>query len=96
VVLANYDQLRQIVVEEATNAGFSSLTEVKPSQYNNWEGRLNFTTRQDKFRAEITRDGDKYSLYMHGGATSADLDGAIKAITARVSELNRLAPKPQG
>jgi len=93
VVVNNYDSLRKIVIEEATNNGFSNLTEVKPSKYNNWEGRINFINNNDIFKAEILKDGDKYLLYMHGGTTSANLDGAIQAITQRVNELNKL-PAP--
>jgi len=92
VVVNNYDKLRSIIVEEATNNGFSNLTEVKPSQYNNWEGKLSFVTHSDKFMAEIIRDGNKYSLYMHGGTTTANVDGAIRAITQRVAELNNFVP----
>lgn len=87
LVVNNYDAIRTIVIEEAKNNGFSNLTEVKPSKYNDWEGKLNFITGNDKFRVEIKKDGEKFALYMHGGATSGNLDGAIKAITARVNEL---------
>ena len=87
LVVNNYDAIRTIVIEEAKNNGFSNLTEVKPSKYNDYEGKLNFITDADIFKVEIKKDGENFSLYMHGGATSGNLDGAIKAITARVSEI---------
>ena len=90
--VSNYPKIKEIVVEEAANNGFGTLTsEVKPSQYNNWKGKLFFQLKTaagtDQLWVEFSqRDGD-IDVWVHGAGMRANADSASKAISARLSQL---------
>lgn len=89
---ANYTSVKQIVVEEAANNGFSQLTsEVRPSEFNGWKGQLYFAlvtpNGTDQLFVEFLRQGEGVSVHMHGAGTRANPDSASKAIAARLRQL---------
>ena len=46
VFINKYIVIKKVIIEEAANGGFASLTgEIKPSQYNNWSGQLYFSLK---------------------------------------------------
>jgi len=90
--VANYPKIKKIIVEEAANNGFGALTsEVKPSEYNNFEGRLFFqlktTNGMDQLFADFKRTENGVNIWIHGGGTRANPDSAAKAIEARLKHL---------
>ena len=91
VTFDQYDKIKRIVVEEAANNGFSTLTsEVKPSEHNGWKGQLYFKlvtpAGTDQLYAEMSKRDGHIMLYIHGGGTRANPDRAIKAIRARLEK----------
>lgn len=87
-----YDTIKQIVLEEAANHGYSQLTsEVKPSKFTTGKARLYFAVKTgagtDTFTVEFRPAASGVEVYMHGGGTKADAKGAIRAIAARLQEL---------
>ena len=92
LLVNQYDAIKKIVIEEAANNGFYPFPiEVKPSQFNNWKGQLYFSRATpmgtDQLFVNFKSQGDKISVYMYGAGTKASPDSAIKAITARLSQL---------
>jgi len=88
----NYSKIKEIVVEEAANNGFGTLTsEVKPSQYNNWEGQLFFQLKTaggtDQLWAEFSRGDGGIAVWVHGAGIRGNANSASKAIAARLSQL---------
>ena len=91
-VATNYPRIKQIVVEEAANNGFSQLTsEIKPSAYNDWKGQLFFQLETvngtDQLFVEFKKVDTGISVYVHGAGTRSNPDSAAKAIEARLSQL---------
>ena len=91
VFINKYSVIKKVIIEEAANGGFASLTgEIKPSQYNNWTGQLYFSLKTpngtDQFYAKFEKmlQGDKVQLFMHGSGTRTNPDSAIKAINGRL------------
>ncbi|MDD4909911.1 MAG: hypothetical protein PHR44_04440 [Candidatus Omnitrophica bacterium] len=92
LIVNQYDTIKEIVIEEAANNGFSHLvSEVKPSQFNNWRGQLYFALKTpsgtDQLYVKLGKKGDQFSVYMYGAGTRANPDSAIKAITTRLNQL---------
>jgi hypothetical protein len=89
---AKYATIKQIVVEEAANNGFSTLTsEVKPSQYNDWKGRLFFQLKTaggtDQLFVDFKKMPEGISVYAHGAGIRGNANSACKAISARLGQL---------
>jgi hypothetical protein len=89
---AKYATIKQIVVEEAANNGFSTLTsEVKPSQYNDWKGRLFFQLKTvhgtDQLFVDFKKTPEGITVWTHGAGTRGDASSASKAIAARLGQL---------
>ncbi len=89
---AKYATIKQIVVEEAANNGFSTLTsEIKPSQYNDWKGRLFFQLKTaggtDQLFIDFKKTPEGISVYAHGGGIRGNANSACKAIAARLGQL---------
>jgi hypothetical protein len=89
---AKYSTIRQIVIEEAANNGFSTLTsEIKPSEYNNWKGRFFFqlitANGTDQFFVDFKKTPEGISVWTHGAGTRGDASSAAKAIAARLGQL---------
>ena len=87
-----YETVRTIIIEEAANNGFGTpASEIKPSKYNDYKGRVYFklTTGMgtDQLTVELEPKGGKVSVYIHGAGTKGNADGAVKAITARLEQL---------
>lgn len=87
-----YSSIRQIVIEEAANNGFSTLTsEVKPSQFNGWKGRLFFQLvtpeGTDQLFVDFEKKTEGVSVWVHGAGTRGNANSAAKAIAARLSQL---------
>lgn|GEM_PF-1217510 len=92
VFATKYSTIKQIVVEEAANNGFSDLTsEVKPSQYNDWKGSLFFQLKTangtDQLFVDFQKEADGVSVRVHGAGTRGNANSAAKAIAARLSQL---------
>lgn len=92
LVTNQYDTIRQIVIEEAAKNGFPTLrSEVKPTELNNWKGKLYFTyftgLGWDNLTVKIKRKGDKFDVDMVGAATKANVKGAIEGIKTRLGTL---------
>lgn len=91
VFAAKYEAIKRIVLEEAANNGFGQLTsEVKPSEFNGWKGKLYFAlvtpNGTDQLFVEFQRQGDSVSVYTHGAGTRANPDSAARAIEARLRQ----------
>lgn len=89
---AKYSTIKQIVIEEAANNGFSTLTsEIKPSQYNNWKGRFFFqlTTAggTDQLFVDFKKAPEGISVWTHGAGIRGNANSASKAIAARLGQL---------
>ncbi len=89
---SKYSSIRQIVIEEAANNGFSTLTsEVKPSQFNGWEGQLFFQlvtpNGTDQLFVEFEKKNEGVSVWAHGAGTRGNASSAAKSISARLSQL---------
>ena len=87
-----YAQIRQIVIEEAANNGYGQPTqEVKPSTYNNWRGILAFRVQtlhgHDNLQVRVERQGSELVLKFVAAGAVANADSAVKAIKARVAQL---------
>ena len=88
LVQSKYNTIKKIVLEEAANNGFSQLTsEIKPSEYNEWKGKLYFALKTPHGTDQLSVEFNKDAVYMHGGGTRSNPDSAIKAIRARIDEL---------
>ncbi len=92
VFSSSYAHIKSIVLEEAANNGFSQLTsEVKPSEFNQWKGKMYFAlvtpNGTDQLFVEFQRQGDSVSVNIHGAGTRGNPDSAAKAITARLRQL---------
>ena len=88
----NYPRIKQIVVEEAANNGFGTLTsEVKPSQFNGWKGKFFFSlvtpNGTDQLFVEFEKKDEGIAVHIHGGGTRTNPDSASKAIAARLGQL---------
>jgi len=88
----NYPEMRRIIIEEAANNGFGTLTsEVKPSQYNDWKGQLFFalvtSNGTDQLFVEFERQANGVGIWIHGAGTRANPESAAKAISARLIRL---------
>lgn len=88
----NYPQVKQIVIEEAANNGFGTLTsEVKPSEFNNWEGELFFQLKTangtDQLFVTFRNLPQGVDIWVHGAGTRSNPDSAAKAIAARLTKL---------
>jgi hypothetical protein len=93
VVESQYDAIRAIIVEEAANNGYGAAptSEIKPSQYNNYKGKIYYALKTgagtDQFTVELKPSDDgKVSVYMNGGGTKGDPRAAMKAITDRLAQ----------
>mgnify|MGYP001588631348 FL=1 len=89
---SKYSSIRKIVIEEAANNGFSTLTsEVKPSQFNGWKGQLFFQlvtpNGTDQLFVEFEKKNEGVSVWAHGAGTRGNASSAAKSITARLSQL---------
>ncbi len=87
-----YSTIKQVVVQEAANNGFSELTaEIKPSEFNDWKGSLFFQLKTgngtDQLFVEFAKANGGISVYTHGAGTRANANSAAKAIKARLSQL---------
>ncbi|MCA1773831.1 MAG: hypothetical protein LC677_14985, partial [Halomonas sp.] len=87
-----YPQIKKIATEEAANYGFSDLTsEVKPSQFNDYKGRLFFqletTNGTDQLFVDFSPDPQGVAVKVHGAGTRGDADAAAQAISARLKKL---------
>ncbi|KAF0221284.1 MAG: hypothetical protein FD174_422 [Geobacteraceae bacterium] len=88
LVKNKYEIIKKIVLEEAANNGFSQLTsEIKPSQYNDWKGKLYFALMTPNGTDQLFIEFNKDSVYMHGAGTRTNPDSAIKAIRAKIDQL---------
>ena len=90
--IRNYPRIKSIVIEEAANNGFGTLTsEVKPSEFNDWKGQLFFSlvtpNGTDQLFVEFERKADGVGIWVHGAGTRGNPDSAAKAISARLSKL---------
>lgn len=90
--IRNYPRIKSIVIEEAANNGFGTLTsEVKPSEFNDWKGQLFFSlvtpNGTDQLFVEFERKADGVVIWVHGAGTRGNPDSAAKAISARLSKL---------
>jgi hypothetical protein len=88
----NYPQIKQIAIEEAANNGFGTLTsEVKPSEFNNWEGelffQLNTANGTDQLFVTFRNLPQGVDIWVHGAGTRSNPDSAAKAIAARLTQL---------
>jgi hypothetical protein len=89
LIVNKYDTLKEIVIEEAKNNGFTQLTsEIKPSKYNDQKGRLFFQLVTPHGTDQLFVDFDNGNIYMHGAGLRSNPESAIKAITFRINELN--------
>ena len=91
-ITSNYAQVKQIVLEEAANNGFKELTsEIRPSEYNGYEGRLFFQLKTpagtDQLFVDFKKTDVGVSVNVHGAGTRSNPDSAAKAIQARLSRL---------
>ena len=91
-LLKNYPQIKQIVIEEAANNGFGTLTsEVKPSEFNNWEGELFFQLKTangiDQLFVTFRNRPQGVDIWVHGAGTRSNPDSAAKAISARLAKM---------
>ena len=91
VTFEQYNKIKTIIVEEAGSNGFGTLTsEVKPSEYNNWEGQLYFKlvtpNGTDQLFAKLSKKEDQIMVYINGAGTRANPDSAAKAIRARMAK----------
>ncbi len=89
---SKYSSIKQIVIEEAANNGFSTLSsEVKPSQYNGWDGRLFFQlvtpNGTDQLFVDFKKSAEGISVWAHGAGTRGNANSATKAIAARLGQL---------
>jgi hypothetical protein len=87
-----YSTIKQIVIEEAANNGFSTLTsEIKPSEYNNWKGRFFFQLKTaggtDQLFVDFKKTPEGISVWTHGAGIRGDANSAAKAIAARLGQL---------
>jgi hypothetical protein len=87
-----YEAVRAVILEEASNNGFGTpASEVKPSKYNDYKGRIYFKLQTgmgtDQLTVELEPKDGKVLLYVHGAGTKGNADGAVKAITARLEQL---------
>jgi hypothetical protein len=87
-----YSNIRQIVIEEAANNGFSTLTsEVKPSEFNSWKGRLFFqlvtANGTDQLFVDFEKKAGGVSVWAHGAGTRGNASSAAKAIAARLGQM---------
>lgn len=88
LVQSKYDKIKKIVLEEAANNGFSQLTsEIKPSEFNEWKGKLYFALKTPNGTDQLFVEFDRDSVYMHGAGTRSNPDSAIKGIRARIDKL---------
>lgn len=89
---SKYPSIRQVVIDEAANNGFSTLTsEVKPSEFNAWKGRLFFQlvtpNGTDQLFVDFERKAGGVSVWAHGAGTRGNANSAAKAIAARLRQL---------
>ncbi|MCX5850285.1 MAG: hypothetical protein NTW65_12690 [Deltaproteobacteria bacterium] len=89
---SKYSSIKKIVMEEAANNGFSTLTsEIKPSKYNDWEGRLFFQlvtpNGTDQLFVDFKKKPEGVSVWVHGAGTRGNANSAAKAISARLNKL---------
>jgi len=88
---ANYFRIKKIVIEEAASNGFSELTsEIKPSQFNDWNGQLFFSLvtahGTDQLFVEFEKKANGIGVWIHGGGTRSNPNSAAKAIQARLKK----------
>ena len=88
---ANYIRIKKIVIEEAANNGFRELTsEIKPSQFNDWNGQLFFSlvtpNGTDQLFVEFEKKVNGISVWIHGAGTRSNPKSAAKAIQARLKK----------
>ena len=91
VSFEQYDKIKHIVIEEAASNGYSKLmSEVKPSEYNNWKGELYFKTETiygtDQLTVEFEKVGEGISVYIHGAGIRGNAESATKAILGRLDK----------
>ncbi len=87
--VSQYDQIRQVLIEEARNNGFGALQqEVKPSELNGWKGLFYFTARtpygEDNLTVKLERVGGRLEINVIAGAMRASADGFLRAINSRL------------
>ncbi len=87
--MSQYDQIRQVLIEEARNNGFGALQqEVKPSELNGWKGLFYFTARtpygEDNLTVKLERVGGRLEINVIAGAMRASADGFLRAINSRL------------
>lgn len=92
LVDSKYEAVRTVILEEAANNGFGTpASEIKPSKYNEYKGRIYFRlvtgAGTDQLTVELEPEDGKVSVYVHGAGTKGDADGAVKAITERLEQL---------
>lgn len=88
---ANYLRIKKIVIEEAANNGFRELTsEIRPSQFNDWNGQLFFSlvtpNGTDQLFVEFEKKNNGINVWIHGAGTRSNPNSAAKAIQASLKK----------
>lgn len=86
-VITNYDAFKKIVVQEASNYGFTNPpVEVKPTKFNKYEGTMLFKLKTsvgtDTMKIDIERD----TVCFSGVGGEADPKSAIAAMWERFKD----------
>lgn len=97
LVISRYDQIKAIAIEEAARNGFSEIaSEVRPSEYNNWRGRLFFQLKTphgtDQLFVEFRPADGATEIYIHGAGLRSNPNSAAKAIASRLRNLQTAPP----
>jgi hypothetical protein len=100
LAISRYDQIKAIAIEEAARNGFSEIaSEVRPSEHNNWRGRLFFQLKTphgtDQLFIEFRPTDGATEIYIHGAGLRSNPNSAAKAIASRLRNL-QTAPSNSG
>lgn len=96
LAISRYDQIKAIAIEEAARNGFSEIaSEVRPSEYNNWRGRLFFQLKTphgtDQLFIEFRPADGATEIYIHGAGLRSNPNSAAKAIASRLRNLQTVS-----
>jgi len=88
---ANYFRIKQIVIKEAASNGFRELTsEIRPSEFNDWNGQLFFSlvtpNGTDQLFVEFEKKVNGINVWIHGAGTRSNPNSAAKAIQASLKK----------
>ena len=91
---ANYQAIKAMLIEEAANSGFGTLSsEIKPSEFNGWKGQLFFQLKTangtDQLFIEFKNIDAGVEVYVHGAGTRSDPKSAAASIEAHLANLQR-------